>query len=270
MQNIHFVDKNTNNDKNTMSIRYSSNGLSFCKQNNKHQLVELGHISDVNDNNIREIITSNDFFTDKYENINFAITKKEKMIIPFDLYNSTDIQNYYSLSHNISDDDIILCNRIKNSELCLVSTINADLYNTINSLLKNPLVINYTYSLIVHAMTHSRTYNNQIFLNINKDFIDIICIKYGNISLVNSFNYKSSDDILYHIINVIDRLKISRKKVFLTVSGNIKYFTSIEKHINEIIMGIEIAKDNKLENAINNKDFNSSNFIHLLNIIECV
>jgi hypothetical protein len=70
--------------------------------------------------------------------------------------------------------------------------------------------------------------SNELFIDIDQHFILAIIIKNGNLQLINTYSYRTNEDILYHFLNLSKIFGLDTNKDTYFISGN--YFKGAKLH----------------------------------------
>ncbi len=98
----------------------------------------------------------------------------------------------------------------------------------------------------INAAAKNEPANNDIFLNVENDKVSLLNFKDGKLRFYNTFEYKTTDELVYFALFVADELKIQSQNAKLILSGNItqgdesstrlnKFFGKTELNNQEII-----------------------------------
>jgi len=84
----------------------------------------------------------------------------------------------------------------------------------------NARYFNQATPLLTYALNHIKEMDsNFIYLQLNKDFFDIVIIQDHKLTLYNSFLYVNSTDLLYFILYACKQLKVDTKTTAFVITG---------------------------------------------------
>jgi hypothetical protein len=178
----------------------------------------------------------------------------EAVLIPTELFSSNSMQDYLKLVYGVKENSICFSNELKHEE-CIVNVFRVD------TLLYEPLCANFNISQHFHSYTNllqqvfqQKKYqeNNWIKLVFDEKYFIVTLIKDNQLQLIQTFNYQSSEDILYHIMNVLNQHDISITSLNVLISGKIDLDKTIYHLIQQYFSNIEVEKSES-GNALSEK-----------------
>lgn len=106
----------------------------------------------------------------------------------------------------------------------------------------------YMHSSTVFIKTLLKeTFTNKqplVFINVEKNFFQIIVLKNKKIELFNSFNYNTKEDFIYYILFAIEQLFLNTQKIQLIFSGTIDKNSELYNITSEYIKTIDFYVPN--------------------------
>jgi len=145
--------------------------------------------------------------TEKYFNINF--TRDEKETLHKDHIDSLKTYNIFSIDETSQK---------------LIGHIDFDMIkHSISTYLKSLL------------LTLNIAESNSIFIDIQNNYFTVTLFQYGILQLCNSYPYKTSEDILYHIINISKHFNLEIDRETYRFSGILYQDSSLFYLLNKYI-----------------------------------
>ena len=124
MQNVYYIDSNfikENSSQYILSIRYSTDGLSFCVHNHNHQLLVFffqPYQLDSQDAviaKVKKIMVEDELLNLKYKKVYILPCQKEKILLPAHVFNKNTLGDMYRICLQPQKNDILLYRKIKAS-----------------------------------------------------------------------------------------------------------------------------------------------------------
>ena len=122
MQNVYYIDSNfikENSSQYILSIRYSTDGLSFCVHNHNHQLLVFffqPYQLDSQDAviaKVKKIMVEDELLNLKYKKVYILPCQKEKILLPAHVFNKNTLGDMYRICLQPQKNDILLYRKIK-------------------------------------------------------------------------------------------------------------------------------------------------------------
>ena len=278
MQSIYFVDSNftyESSKKSILSIRYATDGFSFCVHDEKDKLVVFVHETHAADSReavvarLKNYVVNDAILNLRFKKVYIMPCFKEKLLVPGVFFDKTNIATLYAVNQEVSPDDTILYHHIEGIEAYLVETVISSFYDFIREHFPVVQIVNGAYPFILGAMGKALRDTEQIFLDIQDNYFDLLFIRDTHIQLFNSFNYKAMTDIVYFVLNCIKECEIKQEKVHLSIYGPAIKDNKLQELLSHYLPNPYFAKEPLLNGILHDKEFNSSLFIHLLNLHRC-
>ena len=130
-------------------------------------------------------------------------------------------------------------------------------------------IVNGAYPFILGAMSKALRDTEQIFLDIQDNYFDLLFIRDSGIQLFNTFSYKAITDIVYFLLNCIKECGINQEKAHLSICGPALKDNKLKELLSLYLPNPYFAKEPLLNGILHDKEFNSSHFTHLLNLHRC-
>ncbi len=278
MQNIYYIDNNfsqENSTQYTLSIRYSTDGFSFCVHdiNNRllvfsHQPLEL-HSNGAIIAKASQIITDNPILNLKYKKVFALSCQRNKMLLPAHTFNKNTLIEMFRLCFELHESDTIIYRKIEAINNYLIEAQPRNFINFLTSHYQPISIIDSAYPFIIYSMSSMLFNAHYLFIDIHEEYFDILLTHSNNILLFNSFSYGSINDIVYYSLNCLQQCQINQNNLQTTISGNLVNDPVLVETMNKYIPNIVILNYAPLSQLVRNNQLNNSSFIHLLNIHKC-
>ena len=278
MQSIYFVDSNftyESSKKSILSIRYATDGFSFCVHDEKDKLVVFVHEPYAADSReaavarLKNYVVNDAILNLRFKKVYIMPCFKEKLLVPGVFFDKTNIATLYAINQEVSPDDTILYHHIEGIEAYLVETVISSFHDFVREHFPVVQIVNGAYPFILGAMGKALRDTEQIFLDIQDNYFDLLFIRDSRIQLFNSFSYKAMTDIVYFVLNCIKECEIKQEKIHLSICGPAIKDNKLQELLSHYLPNPYFAKEPLLNGILHDKEFNSSHFTHLLNLHRC-
>lgn len=278
MQSIYFVDSNftyESSKKSILSIRYATDGFSFCVHDEKDKLVVFVHEPHAADSReaavarLKNYVVNDAILNLRFKKVYIMPCFKEKLLVPGVFFDKTNIATLYAINQEVSPDDTILYHHIEGIEAYLVETVISSFHDFVREHFPVVQIVNGAYPFILGAMGKALRDTEQIFLDIQDNYFDLLFIRDSRILLFNSFSYKAMTDIVYFVLNCIKECEIKQEKIHLSICGPAIKDNKLQELLSHYLPNPYFAKEPLLNGILHDKEFNSSHFTHLLNLHRC-
>lgn len=278
MQNVYYSDPSfikENSSQYILSIRYATDGLSFCVHNQTNKLLvfffQPYHLDsqDAVIAKVKKIIVDEDVLHLSYKKVYVVPCQREKVLIPAHLFDKKTVADMYRICFQPQKNDTLLYRKIKVLESYIVEALPRSFVNFLTTRYPSLCIVDSAYPFIINSLTGILFNTDQLFIDIHDQYFDLLLTRNAEPMLFNSFNYGSVTDILYYILNALQQCQVDKNVLQTTVSGNLVDDPRLQEAFGKYIPNVSILNYAPLSQLIRSEELNNSCFVHLLNIHRC-
>lgn len=278
MQNIYYLDTDFNKENSAqyiLSIRFSTDGLSFCLHDNADRLMVFSYqpycleSGDEIIARVKKTITEDELLKLKYKKVYISPCKKDKVLIPAHIFNKNYLSDIYRVCLPSEKNDILLYRKIRPMEAYLTESLPRNFVTFLTTRYQSLCIVNSAYPFIINSLSSILLNTSHLFVDIQDRYFDILLTRSHEIKLFNSFAYNSVPDLIYYILRCLKDCNINRDNLQSFFSGNLTNDPKFHHLISNYIPNITVLTDHSLNQTLRNNELNSSQFIHLLSLHKC-
>ena len=243
-KNVNF----TNTENFHLSIEVSPTKLKYTLLNTENleyllfKSVEVG-------NNLLTIIGSEEILKQTFFSTSMCYSNFPTTIVPNELYSEINKERYLQF---ISDKKgTIKTDKIHQNNATTIYSVKEDIVHLINQI-QSGVIEKNSSTIIIEQLI--KQYKNLIektaFLFINKNNIELIILKKGELILHNYFDVNNSIDVLYYTLFGFNQLKMNPEE------SNLYLFGNIEKGDENYILIYDYIRNIKFGSLSNSLSFN--------------
>lgn len=279
MQNIYYIDNDfikENSLQYILSIRYATDGLSFCIHDTERDKLLVFYFlpfhiecQDAVIAKVKQIMVEDELLHLKYQKVFLLCCHKEKMLIPEFAFDENTLPELYNLCFSTHKNDLFFHRKIKVAESYLIEALPRSFISFLNSRYPSICIVNQAYPFIIHALSNVSLNHYNLFIDIHYQYFDLLLTQEDHILTFNSFNHQSVHDIAYYALNCLQQCNVNTDQLQTICSGNFINESALTETLGKYIPHFSTQRDSFLSDIIKNNELNHSNFIHLLNIHRC-
>lgn len=278
MQNIYYIDSHfikENSPQYILSIRYATDGLSFCVHDISNKLLvfffQPFHLDsqDAVIAKVKKIMVDDLILNLKYRKVYLLPCNKEKILLPAHVFNKNTLSDMYRLCLQPHKNDTLLYRKIKIMESYIVEALPRSFVTFLTARFQALCIVNSAYPFIIQSLSNILFNANHLFIDIHDQYFDILLTRSNEVLLFNSFAYGSATDVIYYSLNCLQQCNVSKEGLQTTISGNLVNDSALLDILNRYIPNISVLNYAPLSLLVKNNELNNSSFIHLLNIHKC-
>lgn len=221
-------------------LEWGKHSLSFSvfhEQDNRvltTQVIDTHHnLFDFTHQEFERIIKDSEFFAYTFQKVICLVDTNYLSLVPTKFFDESKIESILKFNLDLPSGNLVYQNQ------AILSTPYQALYvlpkNLKDAIDTNFLNVEYSISnisLLNHFMKQSQLYSF-FGVHFNADFLSVFYYKENKLLFFNTFTYISAEDIVYHILNVMNELNLNNEREVVFYSGLIS--TETEK--------LELLKD---------------------------
>lgn len=278
MQSVYYIDSNfikENSSQYILSIRYATDGLSFCvhDQNNRLLVFFLQPFNlegtDAVIAKVKKIMVDDILLNLKYKKVFLIPCNKEKILLPAHAFNKNTLADMYRLCFQPHKNDTLIFRKIRIMESYIVEALPRSFVTFLTARYQSLCIVNSAYPFIIHSLSSILFNADHMFIDIHDQYFDLLLTRNNDVALFNSFTYGSVNDIIYYCLNCLKQCSISKDNLQTTISGNLVNDPMLADTLSKFIPNISVLNYAPLSQLVKNNELNNSSFIHLLNIHKC-
>ncbi len=238
--------------KNSLSILITQDGLSYSIYDidNNKMLALVSKQFSANANRCEEI---KQFLTDEevlqFENVNVVYATKSVTIVPDAIFEESQAENIFALNRRIADDEKILFSKLPKSQTVLIYSAKKEIINLLDNLFTRYSICPQSHTFIESGLTRTKISEKpnspRMFVQVFEDFFDVLVIDKAQICNYNTYSYKSSNDILYFIVNTFEQLGMSQEECEVVFSGFIEPDDLAVIHLKKFVRNVYFESINR-------------------------
>jgi hypothetical protein len=169
-----------------------------------------------------ELRTNSGLMDKSYNESQIYYHVAEAILVPAYKYNNSVIDAYLNLMFGEDEKTVAKTDAItvEEEKIYTIYRINQTLQETIN---RNFLSIqeHHVYNGILNASNMSIKIPESIHVNFYANHCIIHAFKNRQLQIIQSFTFATADDVLYNIMNVVDKFKLHASNISLTIGGSL-------------------------------------------------
>ncbi len=266
-------------DSAELSIQAGSDGFIICIHTGSNKLIRAFRYYKFHDSfteegilqKISEILHKDELLRIRYKTVKVIYTGRKSTPVPTEYFREEHLKKILEFNHPLDELDEIHHNLIAGCDSDLVFAIPTYFAGLISDKFKNITFYNQAFPLLNYALNNNHDSNTElVYIQLNKDFFDMVVIKEGKLNLYNSFLYVNPVDLLYFILYACKQLKIDTAKTKFLLSGERSLEGDIINEIEKYIQHLQpITKTTILPVAEKLKPSEQQQFFGLINLNSC-
>lgn len=217
-------------------------------------------------------LQSNKFLRLPFASVVVSICSERNMLVPERYSNTENLGKFFSIMHQYSETDRIITDlTIENGPTC-ASLVPEELYAACRILWPD-CKISTASSITINGILHlnPQLLKRQIFVQIWSGYIELIIIQGTKLLYANSFICKSTEDVIYYIVFVLEQLGFVPSDEELMLIGDFDQAGEVVKQMQQYFAKVSFAQafENKFHEFDETNAGSAYRHFTLLNLALC-
>jgi hypothetical protein len=211
-----------------LSIQTGVSGLSFCILDTvRNKYIGLHHYPikkiDYTIADLVSIIQTDPILTLAFKSVSHMSVDGRNTLVPLQLFEAQKEKLFFEFNHDQTDASDILYNQLPSIKAVNIFEYPKDFPAKLREIYPKLKVFHRSTAFIEAFVQHSTRWTHaKCAVIINKEEIDIGIAQTQKLEFFNSFDYKEKTDIIYYILNTLERFKLSPTFTEVYFSANLE------------------------------------------------
>ncbi|MFN4234868.1 MAG: DUF3822 family protein [Bacteroidia bacterium] len=218
--------------------------------------------------NLLEIIfEQNQLLKKPYKKISLGICNSLYTFVPTPLFDSKAAKKYLQLNCKLSENDEILYASMKNLSAYCIFALDKKIKSFFDYQFIGVKYFHQTQILSDVLLNNFKNKENRsVIINIRNNEFDTIIINNKQTELINTFQFTTADDLLFHLLYVFEQLSINPDKQEVLICGELLKNSSIYERLEKYIRHVKfINRNNSIEYSYKFNELPEHFYYSLLN-----
>lgn len=263
-----------------MSLQVFLKGFSFSvldRERNKY--VALAHYQFNRITSVRTlakqidgIVAAEPLLQCPFKHVKLMFYTPDYTFVPAAFYSDDDKNAWFDFNQELKRDSELMSNYIFGNSSYVVFGVPKVLAAVLCERFSSVRFYHQSVPLIEELTLKSKleSEGRRVLVNLMPAFFDFVLIEDGEITLYNTFSYKSTEDFNYYFLNAIDNMKLSPLNTKVSVCGIVPADSPVLESMKEYIRNIDyFVRPGHFEYAYGFNDVPSHYFTNMINLYQC-
>jgi hypothetical protein len=259
-----------------LSVQVSPDGFAFCLLDtirNKYVLIrsfEPEENKKFNVQQIDELISKDDFLTQRYKKVHLLMPSPKFTLVPSPLFDPGKKDEYFTFNHTKEEGEIVIVNKLADPDAYILFSVPKPINDLIGKYYPKAHPFHHIKPLLNH-ISHSRktVSGNYIHLHVERDFFNLIIFNEKQLIFCNTFTYRNISDILYFVLNVFKKQEIKQEEI-IHFSGITEKYDDLSSNFSIYVRSIKFSEPSgnfTFSYVFNDMDLHR--FLNLFSVVNC-
>ena len=227
-----------------LSIRLSADGFSFSIHHPQNEDVSYTSYA-VNSSysmtaNVKKMLATTEELGRSYQTVNVLIDTPRFTLVPFDLFEDEQTEEFFHLNFLKKENETILCNILGKNNVALLFGVDKHTHQLLAEQFPQARIFASISPLLEHFHTRSRENNTKnLYVHFHASQMDVFAFDKGKLLLTNTFQCKQTPDKVYYMLYIWQQLGFSQEKDQLWLAGNIEAEEELMTELNKFIRNVK-------------------------------
>ncbi len=221
-----------------INILVGTTSLYYMVSDAQHQVLALRsyHYDTRRDfslrNGIQEIFFEDELLHAPFRSAKVAFSSRHFTLVPNDFFNANCLPNYLNAIAHLNNEEIVDYDDIKDMDFKNVYSLEEAFTTIIDGALPN-ITTFHSLSVLIQGfrVVAGVLSGKQIFMNVRDNQIQILFFEAKSLIFVNSYYFKTSEDVIYYLLMVYEQFELDPQQIPLSIAG----FLTMDSEIYRLI-----------------------------------
>ncbi len=202
-------------EKKILSIGLRPDGFVFSvldAENFKYlRLEDYEHSSDDYDDqflvDLKQFLVDNNLYKAPFKQVHVSLFTPSLLLIPADICLENETENTFRFFAGLQEDHLIRSDKLNNLDAYGIYDFHKEIKNFLDESFDSYRLRHQGNALIEStlAATQLENWDADIVLHLKRSIFEVILLEKGKVSLYQSFEYRTLDDLLYYLFYVLEQ-----------------------------------------------------------------
>lgn len=194
----------------------------------------------------REVLKKDDLLQQKYKGAGLIYTDMRASLVPDPLFKKEAATEFARLNFILGENEEIRYNKLEKNDSWTVFPVPAKLAELFSEEIPGLLIFHHSVPFLNRVLSEGEKTGSLVtHLNFHSSFFEIAVSNSGKLLLYNSFEYKSTNDVLYYTLNIYKQFKFPPSKGRVILSGKITKQSSLYENLRRYLRKPVFAEQDK-------------------------
>ena len=238
-----------NNDKvlnKSLSIRISTNGLSFCTYSpDENKAFEYKKI-DVQPTislaaNLKDALMKEPELKENYQRVNVMVVTPHTTCVPIEDFKPEDVETIYEFNFPDSENTHVSYNVLNRWGIAVIFGISKNIHQLLKDDFPQARFYASLSTIIEHIGNKEKTSRkNKMYAYVLEHELTLYAFSNGTMRCFNTFQINSIDDCVYYILNMMQQLDFSQVDDSLLIVGNTGKEKDLHSKVRSFVKDVSI------------------------------
>lgn len=214
-----------------LSIQLSLDGFSFCiydQQREKYLALaswDFQNISKFTALNLllKDFLSDIEWLQQDFRETGIIIETPQCTLVPNPLFKEDLAEKYLRFNHYVDHEHKVNHDYLPLLDAENIWAVHGNVLRLLQEHFPKAYIHHHSSSLIEALMLQNKNRGNEenVFVNVRRNWFDIVILKGNNLLLYNAFNYRTKEDFAYYLLYVLEFVGLNPETVDLTLLGEI-------------------------------------------------
>ncbi|MBP5589941.1 MAG: DUF3822 family protein [Bacteroidales bacterium] len=191
---------------------------------------------------VKEILLNDELLARRFKSVRILLPSSKFTIVPAAIYKPERKESFFELNHQLDDDSVVLASKLSTPDAFLLFSVQRNFYDLAQLLVPGISPTHQCVPLLNNVAFNCKRYmGSYLHLHVENGYFIFIVMKESILSFCNCYHFRSTTDLLYHVLNVLNSLGINGENV-LHCSGKINEFDEIYDSLSQYISSIKFVE----------------------------
>jgi hypothetical protein len=199
------------------------------------------------DDFLKSVFHALPWLRNSYKLIKIAYEGKKCTLIPAQLFDSHEMENYLRFTFQQNEEEQALSDHLLPMDSYQVYAIPVQILNIINHHFPSIKIVHFSSVLIESIWINykNRINAHRVFIHVREKLFDLMIFDGRQMTYFNTFTFQNPEDVVYYLVFVLEQLNFNPENIPLVLLGNVEKSTGLFELLFKYVRHIEFGRRNE-------------------------
>ncbi len=178
--------------------------------------------------------------------VSLALVSDKITLVPEPLFDEKVKSTYAKFNFETDDSNVLLSSKVRSAGCFAVFALSQEKEKLYRSFFPDIKIMHAAMPLLESVLTNDKNENSEkAYITIRPKSMELAFTKNGSLLYYNTFNYTTSEDVIYYLLFALEQLKLNPETIALQLMGEVEKNDSVYSIIHKYVRNVSFMPRSK-------------------------
>lgn len=178
--------------------------------------------------------------------VSLALVSDKITLVPEPLFDEKVKSTYANFNFETDDSNVLLSAKVRSAGCFAVFSLSQEKEKLYRSFFPAIKIMHEAMPLLESVLTNDKNESSEkAYITIRPKSMELVFTKNGSLLYYNTFNYTTSEDVIYYLLFALEQLKLNPETIALQLMGEVEKNDSVYSIIHKYVRNVSFMPRSK-------------------------